>query len=165
MSSIPSQFAYHLLINNIAPLLASSVTAACSTYFTPSRETIIKTMQEIDDEREVDLLQMEYLLKWMRLVFDTETETEANAETVINTEKEKTQSTMYKKELFSIYRTICSDYKEYERWKKYNGTLWVMSSYRKKNVKPLARKILADIKLFHEGLKLFSMMKQVNGLT
>lgn len=155
MSSIPSQFAYHLLVNNIAPLLASSVTAACSTYFTPSRETIIKTMQETDDERELDLLQMDRLLTWMRLVFDS-SEKESNQE---NTQ----QTSAYKQELFSIYRTICSDHKEYERWKKHNGSLWVMTSYRKKNLKPLARKILADIKLFHEGLELFSMIKQVNG--
>lgn len=152
MSTIPSQFAYHLLVNNIAPLLASSVTAACSTYFTPSRETIIKTMQETDDERELDLLQMDRLLTWMRLVFES-SEKESNP----------SQTSAYKQELFSIYRTICSDHKEYERWKKHNGSLWVMTAYRKKNLKPLARKILADIKLFHEGLELFSMIKQVNG--
>jgi hypothetical protein len=159
MTSIPSQFAYHLLVNNIAPLLASSVTAACSTYFTPSRETIIKTMQETDDERELDLLQMDRLLTWMRLVFDLP-EKEGNTE---QTQQSQQQTNAYKQELFSIYRTICSDHKEYERWKKHNGSLWVMTAYRRKNLKPLARKILADIKLFHEGLELFSMIKQVNG--
>ncbi len=163
MSSIPSQFAYHLLVNNLAPLLASSVTAACSTYFTPSRETIIKTIQETDDERELDLLQMDRLLTWMRLVFDS-SEKENNQESNQESNQPHTQQTSaYKQELFSIYRTICSDHKEYERWKKHNGSLWVMTSYRKKNLKPLARKILADIKLFHEGLELFSMIKQVNG--
>lgn len=152
MSTIPSQFAYHLLVNNIAPLLASSVTAACSTYFTPSRETIIKTMQETDDERELDLLQMDRLLTWMRLVFES-----SDSDKTVTTTATAT-ATAYKQELFSIYRTICSDHKEYERWKKHNGSLWVMTAYRKKNLKPLARKILADIKLFHEGLDLFSRM-------
>ena len=56
---------------------------------------------------------------------------------------------------------ICSDYKEYHRWKVYNSSLWMFSSYRKKNTKQLAKKILADVKLFNEGLKLFSMMKNV----
>lgn len=167
MTSIPSQVAYHLVVNNIAPLLASSVTAVCSTYFTPSRETVYKTVYDTpDEEKELDLLQMDRLLIWMKLVFDTTKKDTAEKDT---TEKDTTkeafeeeQTTAYKRELWSIYRSICSDYKEYERWKKYNGTLWLMSSYRKKNMKPLAKKILSDMKLFHEGLKLLSMIKQVN---
>jgi hypothetical protein len=33
-----------------------------------------------------------------------------------------------------------------------------MSSYRKKNTKSLAAKILSDIKLFNEGLKMYSII-------
>lgn len=153
MTALPVQIVSQLIINNVGPLIASSVSSIASSYFTPARETIIKTVQEADDEREVDLLQMDRMLKWMRLIFDT-------TPTTIDTDK--TTQTQYKQELYSIYMTICSDYKEYQRWKTYNQSLWLLSGYRKKNTKQLARKILADVRLFHEGLQLFSMMKQVN---
>lgn len=154
MSTLPVQVLSQLIINNAGPLIASSVSSLASSYFTPARETILKTVQEVDDEREVDLLQMDRLLKWMRLIFDTTPSSETNTPTT---------QTQYKQELYSIYMTICSDYKEYQRWKTYNQSLWILSGYRKKNTKHLARKILADVRLFHEGLQLFSMMKQVNG--
>lgn len=154
MTTLPAQVVSQLIINNIGPLIASSISSIASSYFTPSRETVLKTVQEVDDEREVDLLQMDRLLKWMCLIFDTTTTPSSEAPTT---------QTQYKQELYSIYRTICSDYKEYQRWKTYNQSLWLFSGYRKKHTKPLARKILADVRLFHEGLQLFSMMKQVNG--
>lgn len=152
MSALPVQVISQLLINNMGPLIASSVSSIASSYFTPARETIMKTVQEVDDEREVDLLQMDRMLKWMRLIFDATPSTETIQTT--------TQS-QYKQELYSIYMTICSDYKEYQRWKTYNQSLWLFSGYRKKNTRHLARKILADVRLFHEGLQLFTMMKQV----
>ena len=99
----------------------------------------------IDEERELELLQMERLLKWMNMLFESEEPTpEAQRD--------------YKQELNNIYRTIYSDYKQYLEWKKYNNTLWLMSSFRKKNTKSLASKILSDIKLFNEGLKLYSII-------
>jgi len=64
----------------------------------------------------------------------------------------------YKQELYSIYVGIVSDYKQYQQWKQYNDNLWVLSSYRKKNAKGLAKKILGDMVLFKEGLQMFSMM-------
>ena len=65
------------------------------------------------------------------------------------------------KELYNIYVTICSDHIQYQQWKKYNDSLWIFSSMRKKNTKGLARKILADIKLFKEGLEMFSMFQKI----
>ncbi len=153
MSTLPTQVLSQVLITNLAPWIASSASALASSYFTPSRETVIRTVQEVDDEREVELLQMDRMLKWMRLVFD--------ATPSKTPEEESTTHSQYKQELYSIYMTICSDYKEYQRWKTYNSSLWLFSGYRKKNTKHLARKILADVRLFHEGLQLFSMMRQV----
>jgi hypothetical protein len=153
MSTLPTQVLSQVLITNLAPWIASSVSALASSYFTPSRETVIRTVQEVDDEREVDLLQIDRMLKWMRLVFDATPSRIPEGESATHSQ--------YKQELYSIYMTICSDYKEYQRWKTYNSSLWLFSGYRKKNTKHLARKILADVRLFHEGLQMFSMMRQV----
>lgn len=149
MSTLPAQVISQLLINNLVPLITTSASYLASSYFTPSREEIRRTAT--DDEYELDQLQMDRLLKWMKLLFEDITPTEM-----------ETKTPNYKQELYSLYRMICSDHKEYERWKAYNSSLWMFSNYRKKNVKPLAKKILADIKLFNEGLKLFSMMKNVS---
>jgi hypothetical protein len=67
----------------------------------------------------------------------------------------------YKKELYSIYMSIRSDYAQYQQWKQYNNSIWMFSSYRNKNTKALAKKILSDVKLFHEGLKMFSMFEKL----
>jgi hypothetical protein len=154
MSTITTQVISQLVISNILPLIASSASAVASSYFTSSRETIIKTVQDIDEEYELDLLQMDRMLKWMKLVFEATPST-------TETETDDSTPSKYKQELYSIYMTICSDHKEYQRWKMHNASLWMFSNYRKKNTKQLAKKILADIKLFNEGLKLFSMMKNV----
>lgn len=148
MSTLPAQVISQLLINNLVPLITTSASYLASSYFTPSREEIRRTVT--DDEYELDQLQMDRLLKWMKLLFEE------------TTPSSTTETPNYKQELYSLYRTICSDHKEYERWKAYNSSLWMFSNYRKKNVKPLAKKIVADIKLFNEGLKLFSMMKDVS---
>ena len=117
-----------------------------SVTFNTQHSNVVR--QETDDERELDLLQMERLVKWMRLIFDDST---PSSET----------HTAYKKELYNIYVTICSDHIQYQQWKKYNDSLWIFSSMRKKNTKGLARKILADIKLFKEGLEMFSMFQKI----
>lgn len=149
MSSLPIQVISQLLINNIVPLMASSASAVASAYFTSPRESLIKTIQEVDEERELEMLQMDHMLTWMEMVFNTATTT-ANADI-----------SKYKQDLYNIYRTICSDYKEYQRWAAYNKSLWLLSGYRKRNTKQLARKIVADVRLFKEGLQLFSLIKQV----
>ena len=167
MASVGSEFLYHLVVNNIAPIMASSVMGMYTSYFSGrNAPTPTLVRSDIDDERELDLLQMDRMLKWMSLVFEDSfvpiEQSGATNETPNNTEivLDDTHKA-YKKELYSIYVTICSDFKQYQHWKKYNSNIWVFSSYRNKNTKGLARKILGDIKLFHEGLKMFSMFEKL----
>ena len=144
MSSIATQILYQLIMSNIAPLFVSTCNSAYSSYFGKSQQPIIGRI-DIDEEKELDRLQMDRLLKWMNMIFEVQEETpESHRE--------------YKQELFNIYKTIASDYRQYQNWKRYNGELWVMSSYRKKNTKSLAAKKLCDIKLFNEGLKMYSII-------
>jgi hypothetical protein len=145
MASLPAQVIYQFIINHMAPLLASSVAGLSSSYFSRRQDpTLVR--HDVDEERELDMLHMDRLLPWMRIMFDEPKETDT---------VEARQA--YKKELYSVYMTIRSDYTQYQQWKQYNSSIWVLSSYRKKNTAALAKKILADIRLFHEGLKLFSM--------
>lgn len=104
---------------------------------------------EPEEERELELLQMDRLLKWMALVFDTPDPVGVSEET----------RRVYKKELFSIYRTLCSDYQQYRNWRTYNQGLWLLSSYRRRDTKGLARKLLSDVRLFKEGLQLLFLME------
>ena len=159
MAGVGSEFLYHLVVNNIAPIMASSVAGFYTTYFSGrSAPTPTLVRSEIDDERELDLLQMERMLKWMSLIFeDSFVHVDKPGSIVTPDDTHKA----YKKELYSIYVTICSDFSQYQNWKKYNSTIWMFSSYRNKNTKALARKILGDVKLFHEGLKMFSMFEKL----
>jgi len=97
-------------------------------------------------EDELDLLQMDRMLKWMSLPFQQDSDTPIKH---------------YKQELYNIYVTIRSDFHQYQEWKRYNASLWAFSSYRNKNTKGLARKILADVKLFKEGLEMFSQFEKL----
>jgi hypothetical protein len=145
--SVQSQMVYHLIINTIAPLMASSVSSMYTNYFAKKPEqipTLVRT--ETDDEHDLDVLQMDRLLKWMSLVFDSQTEAS------------ETQKA-YKRELYSLYTTIVSDYKQYVKWKKYNSEIWM--SYYRKDTKSLAKRIVGDIKLFNEGLKMFTMFDKL----
>ena len=152
MSTIPSQLLYQMVINHVAPAMLSSFSSLYTSYFSSREKTIVHTMQEVDDERELELLQMDRLLKWMSLIFNEGIETTPSA---------PGKETQYKQELFSIYRTIVSDYKEYQRWKAYNKNLWMFSSYRSRDTKYLAKKILADVRLFQQGLKMFTMFERL----
>jgi hypothetical protein len=100
---------------------------------------------------------MERMLKWMSLIFEDSFVSVDKPGIVPADDTHKA----YKKELYSIYVNICSDFSQYQNWKKYNSTIWMFSSYRNKNTKALARKILGDVKLFHEGLKMFSMFEKL----
>jgi hypothetical protein len=162
MATVASEFMYHLVVNNIAPIMASSLTGIYTSYFSGgNRPTPTLVRSDTDDERELDQLQMDRMLKWMGLIF------EDSFEMIETREPSTTQPPMdethkaYKKELYSIYMTIGSDYKQYQHWKQYNSNIWMFSSYRNKNTKALAKKILADVRLFHEGLKMFSMFEKL----
>lgn len=165
MAQFASDFMYHLVVNNIAPIMASSLTGMYTSYFSGRpAPTPILVGQHTDDERELDLLQMDRMLKWMHLVFEdrfVSIETDPGmSETPTSAQDEMHKA--YKKELYNIYVTICSDYSQYRQWKQYNAGIWVFSSYRKKNTKDLAKKILADIRLFHEGLKMFTLFEKLD---
>lgn len=141
MSNLPIQVVTHFIVTNMAPIVSSVISAYS---YKPTHQPIIR--QETDDERELDLLQMDRFVKWMKLIFDGETKETHRA---------------YKQELYSIYVTIWSDHKQYQQWKKYNESLWSFSLYSKKNTKALAKKMLGDVKLFKEGLEMFSMFKKL----
>ena len=140
--SIQSQVLYHIVVNNIGPIVSSTLSFLSSK---KSEQTPIFYEKQIDDERELDMMQMDRMIKWISLIFN-ETEVEE-----CETRK------AYKRELYNIYVTIVSDYKQYEQWKKYNHESWLFH----KNTKALAKKILSDIKLFNEGLKMFSMFEKL----
>ena len=169
MTSLSGQFFYHLIVNNLAPILASSATSISSSYFSNRAAPPLPTMirPEHDDERELDLLQMDRMLLWMRLIFEdtfvsVEKDTPGQAQRP-QAQREQAQELHkgYKKELYSIYMSIRSDYSQYQQWKQYNNSIWMFSSYRNKDTKALAKKILSDVKLFHEGLKMFSMFEKL----
>lgn len=156
MATVPSQLAYHILLNNMGPILSSSINILFNSYLNTNKQpmhTIIRG--EIDDERELELLQMDRLLKWMRLIFDESTPSSEPLTPRSETQRE------YKKELYNIYITICTDYKEYIKYKKYNQSIWILSSYRSKDTKSLSKKIISDIKLFKEGLQMYSMFEKL----
>jgi hypothetical protein len=168
MTSLSGQFFYHLIVNNLAPILASSATSISSSYFSNRAAPPLPTMirPEHDDERELDLLQMDRMLLWMRLIFEdtfvsVEKETPGQAQEQAEREQAQELHKGYKKELYSIYMSIRSDYSQYQQWKQYNNSIWMFSSYRNKDTKALAKKILSDVKLFHEGLKMFSMFEKL----
>jgi hypothetical protein len=86
------------------------------------------------------------LLHWMELFF------QENAP-----ENEPDIRKAYRQELYNnIYKTIESDFKQYQQWRRYNDSLWIIKTYRQKNTNTLAQKILGDMVLFHEGLNMFS---------
>jgi hypothetical protein len=162
MATVASEFMYHLVVNNIAPIMASSLTGIYTSYFSGgNRPTPTLVRSDIDDERELDQLQMDRMLKWMGLIFEDSFEMIEIREPSTPQPPMDDTHKAYKKELYSIYMTIGSDYKQYQHWKQYNANVWVFSSYRNKNTKALAKKILADVRLFHEGLKMFSMFEKL----
>ena len=149
MASIPSQILYQLIMSNAAPLVVSGCNSVYSSLFGRTQKPVVGHIVDMDDEKELDRLQMDRLLKWMSMIFNTPEETpESHRE--------------YKQELYNIYCTISSDFKQYVHWKRYNSELWLMTSYRKKSTKSLATKILCDIKLFNEGLKMYSVINSNN---
>jgi hypothetical protein len=110
-------------------------------YFISSYKENIPTNSKINEENELELLQLDRLLLFMNIIFE-------------DSFKEK-YTDKHKQELYNIYKTIRSDYYQYQQWKKYNNNLLIFSSFRMKNTKELAKKILADVKLFKEVLDIF----------
>jgi len=143
MSSFPIQVLSHIIVTNIGPILLSMASSAYSMYTAP---VTIPIQKETDVEHDLDQMQMDQLIKWMNMLFD-----DTHIDVTV-TQK------AYKQELYSIYVGIVSDYKQYQQWKAYNQKLWIFTSFRRKNTKALAKKIIGDSTLFKEGLQMFSMM-------
>lgn len=147
---------YGFIAKQLSVLVTTQVQRACTSYLSRpvTSSTTAPPSADPDAEREVDLLQMDRLLKWMELVFDDSMipETGDGSEAVKDTHR------AYKQELFSIYRTLCSDYQQYRRWKQYNQSIWFFSSYRRQDTASLARKLLSDVRLFKEGLHLLMVL-------
>ena len=143
----------------VQQVMLSNVTSNLNAYITRG---LFSDKQCDQYEKELDRLQMSRLLKWMDMFFQDSNETDKNDRNDRNENNENidnneiTIKQAYRKELFSIYKTISSDYKQYENWKRYNQSLWVFRSYRAKHTNSLAQKILSDLALFHEGMNLFS---------
>ena len=155
-STFSSEILYGFLMKQLNVMVTSQFQRVCSSYMTTySTPKPTSAPTEPDDERELDLLQMDRLLKWMEFVFDDAFTPSSEFK---KEDKEETRRA-YKQELFSIYRTLCSDYQQYRRWKQYNQSIWLFASYRKQDTKALARKIVSDVRLFKEGLQLFFMME------
>ena len=151
-----SEVLYVFLMKHLGVILTSQFQHIL-TYYPAPKSTPPVTGP--DDERELDLLQMDRLLKWMELVFDDSfTPVSPVSPPPPSCPGTDESRRAYKQELFSIYRTLCSDYQQYCRWKKHNQSIWLFSSYRKQDTKGLARKLLSDIRLFKEGLQLYFMM-------
>lgn len=148
--TLTSEFLYGFLMKQLSVLVTSQFQRTCTTYLSSAPSKPAASV-EPDDERELELLQMDRLLKWMKLVFDD------SFTPAPSSESEEAQR-VYKQELFSIYRTLCSDYQQYRHWKQYNQSIWFLSSYRSRDTKALARKILSDVRLFKEGLQLWAVM-------
>jgi hypothetical protein len=99
-------------------------------------------------EIQLDSMQMTTMIRWMSLFFE-------NYESDDKTETKK----QYRKELYNVYVTISSDYRQYQAWKKYNQGVWILPYYRAKNTNDLAKKIVMDVHLFNEGVTLFSKLE------
>jgi hypothetical protein len=106
-----------------------------------------------DSKKEnIDHFQIEKMIKWMKLFFENFEEEKEENETL----------KAFKKELYNIYIGINSDYIQYKQWLNYNKSLLIFSSYRSKNTKDLYQKIINDIDLFNEGLRMYFLLNNNN---
>jgi hypothetical protein len=149
---LSSEVLYAFLMKQLGVIMMSQFHRILTYYPVPKSTPL---PNEPDDERELDLLQMDRLLKWMELVFDDSFTPVSSPPSCPGTDESRRT---YKQELFNIYRTLCSDYQQYCRWKAHNQSIWLFSSYRRQDTKGAARKLLSDIRLFKEGLQLYFMM-------
>jgi hypothetical protein len=146
-------FSNLVAISNLSNYAQTSIGTAKFLYnsanylFSPfSPSTVALSYFELELER----MQVDRLIRWMGLFFENYESIEDNNES--ETKRE------YRKELYSVYKTIVSDYKQYQGWKKYNESIWILPYYRSKCTNELAKKIIADISLFNDGLSLFTKL-------
>lgn len=142
--------------NLATQIVYNNVNSYVTSYFTykPRSDS---TKQ--DYEKELEKLQMPQLLKWMKTFFDIEKEDTNNRNDETQQSDKEITKKEYFKELYSVYKTITSDYKQYERWHSYNHSLYVLKSYRSYSTNELAKKIIYDVHLFNEGVNLFCKLR------
>jgi hypothetical protein len=145
---------FNIIYNSSAISSRLSIPLSISIPYNSKKEELVT--------KDLDYFQMERLLKWMSLFFeqDKDKENEENEDNKENENKEETKRA-YTRELYNIYIGIRSDYKQYLSWKKYNNSIWILSSIRSKNTKDLSKKIISDIELFNDGLKMFSLFNKL----
>lgn len=163
ISALPTIYNYYNYYNSYSKYIPSS-----SLFF--SNKSAGNDFNFYGDyEKELENIQMDKLLKWMSMIFEDDIskllkikidEKDENKEDENKEKEEKLKA--YKKELYNIYVTIKSDYSQYLERKRYNSKIWLLSSYRQKNTKELSKKIILDIQLFYEGLKMFSLFEKIN---
>lgn len=149
------------MINLIEPFVYNSLNSAATnfivkncitnpfSYFTSSSSN----QNDVEDEKTLDKMQPSILIRWFGIFFDTHMNMN-QIETDTLTPNQRTEHE-YLKELHNIYRTIVSDYRQYEYQKQYNRSLWLFKTYRKKKSNDIAKKILMDIHLLQEGINLY----------
>lgn len=120
-----------------------------SSLFSPSiLSSSSSSSSSSNSTNELDDIEMSYLLKWMHMFFETETPTEE----AVNP---------YRQELFNLYMNIKSDYAGYKEHLRYNRSLWILPSYRQRNLTSLTHKIQNDIRMFQQALQLFAYMQNI----
>ena len=134
----------------ISQFLYNNANSTLSYYLFPKKE------EQTQYEHELDRLQINRLLKWLQLFFEQYPPSDSDSK--IEDDNIKNLKHQYIKELYQIYKTIQSDYNQYEQWKSFNNGLWFLRNYRMKSTNDLAKKIISDVTLFNEGLNLFSKM-------
>lgn len=137
---------YQLQIaNQLISLLYSTYTFlgfSSSSSGDPVKSNPISSFDKSDT---LDEGEMNHMLKWMKMFFEAQHESDP-----------------YTQELFNLYMNIRSDFAGYLEHIRYNNSLWLFPSYRKRNLDALSRKIQTDLKMFTQGLQLFALMKNVN---
>ena len=140
-----------MMIRLLEPVIYSGLNNAVK-YYIPQYVSI--SSYDDGDEKSLDRIQPSILVRWFGVFFDTCTKyDECDLDKLSNNERTEYE---YLKELHNIYRTIVSDYKQYEYQKQYNQSLWLFKSYRRKNANEIAKKILMDIQLLQEGINLLN---------
>jgi hypothetical protein len=129
-----SQMVYNNLLPSLLPSLFGLIQTSVSS----------RLSQTYENSNELSRMQLPRVLKWMEMFFTEPHEEESECKAA------------YRSELYSIYKSIDSDYRQYEKWRSYNKSLWVLRRYRDYPTEELAKKIVSDIVLFHEGMSMFS---------
>ena len=165
MIGIMSEIVYFTVVNNIAPIMVSSLNDMYMSYVSGRRTDIgtTTTLSDVDDEQELEQLQMERLLKWMGLIFEDSTVVPVTPILYTGTTTLPVNDTRkaYKKDLYNIYVTIASDFRQYQTYKKYYANIWLFSMFRNKNTRDLVRKILSDVKLYYKCLRMLILFEHL----